>query len=398
MVNQTKKRRKKKNSAKGKNPMGKKKTKALATALLITTLTTIIALTAAVITTLLYLNEKTKTSTLTSTLITTNDQLITTQAQNLELEEAVTAFNEQETQLEEKLTELEQINNNTTDTTQTTDAILKEKALTLLVSENGDPLRALRELFPENFIYYDSDDKTYTLQPVLPEIPKHNLLTENLIQTDNGEMQYVENGEVVSYKGIDVSKYQGAINWNKVKSDGVDFAIIRLGLRGYESAKIVIDEYYEDNIKGANKAGIPTGVYFFTQAITVDEAIEEAEFVLDNISGYDVTCPIVFDVEMVGNSSARANSLSKEERTKITIAFCEKIKEAGYTPMIYGNVKCFTKLLDLTQLLDYEKWYAFYDDYMYMPYDVGFWQYSEKGVVSGIKEKVDLNISYKKLW
>jgi GH25 family lysozyme M1 (1,4-beta-N-acetylmuramidase) len=375
--------------------MGKKKTKALATALLLTTLTTIIALTAAVITTLLYLNEKTQNATLTTTLITTNDQLITTQAQNLELEEAVTTFNEQETQLEEKLTELEQINNTAT---YTTDTALKEKALNHLISENGNPLRALRELFPENFIYYDNDEKLYTMQPVLTEIPKHSLLDENFVQTDNGEMQYVEEGEVVSYKGIDVSKYQGEINWSKVKSDGVDFAIIRLGLRGYESAKIVLDEYYEDNIKGANKAGIPTGVYFFTQAITVDEAIEEAEFVLDNISGYDVTCPIVFDVEMVGSSSARANSLSKEDRTKITIAFCEKIKEAGYTPMIYGNIKCFTKLLDLTQLLNYEKWYAFYDDYMYMPYDVGFWQYSEKGVVDGIKEKVDLNISYKKLW
>jgi GH25 family lysozyme M1 (1,4-beta-N-acetylmuramidase) len=375
--------------------MGKKKTKALATALLLTTLTTIIALTAAVITTLLYLNEKTQNATLTTTLITTNDQLITTQAQNLELEEAVTTFNEQETQLEEKLTELEQINNTAT---YTTDTALKEKALNHLISENGNPLRALRELFPENFIYYDNDEKLYTMQPVLTEIPKHSLLDENFVQTDNGEMQYVEEGEVVSYKGIDVSKYQGEINWSKVKSDGVDFAIIRLGLRGYESAKIVLDEYYEDNIKGANKAGIPTGVYFFTQAITVDEAIEEAEFVLDNISGYDVTCPIVFDVEMVGSSSARANYLSKEDRTKITIAFCEKIKEAGYTPMIYGNIKCFTKLLDLTQLLNYEKWYAFYDDYMYMPYDVGFWQYSEKGVVDGIKEKVDLNISYKKLW
>jgi GH25 family lysozyme M1 (1,4-beta-N-acetylmuramidase) len=378
--------------------MGKKKTKALATALFLTTLTTIIALTAAVISTLLYLNEKTKTNTLTTTLITTNEQLTTTQAQNIQLEEAVSAFNEQETQLEEKLTELETATTITADTDQATEIALKEKAINLLLSENGDPLRALRELFPENFIYYDNDDKTYTVQPVLSEIPKHNLLTENLVQNDNGEMQYVENGEVVSYKGIDVSKYQGDINWSKVKSDGVDFAIIRLGLRGYESAKIVLDEYYEDNIKGANKAGIPTGVYFFTQAITVDEAIEEAEFVLDNILGYDVTCPIVFDVEMVGSSSARANTLSKEERTKITIAFCEKIKEAGYTPMIYGNVKCFTKLLDLTQLLDYEKWYAFYDDYMYMPYDVGFWQYSEKGVVSGIKEKVDLNISYKKLW
>jgi GH25 family lysozyme M1 (1,4-beta-N-acetylmuramidase) len=137
------------------------------------------------------------------------------------------------------------------------------------------------------------------------------------------------------------------------------------------------------------------GVYFFTQAVTVDEALEEAAYVIENIADYDVPYPVVFDVEMIDGANGRANSLTKEERTDITIAFCEAVKQAGYTPMVYGNVKCFTKLLDMTRLEDYEKWYAFYDNYMYMPYNVSCWQYTEKGTVDGISGKVDMNISYK---
>ena len=251
----------------------------------------------------------------------------------------------------------------------------------------------LRQFFPENLIYYD--EKTYVFAPVLDAVKKHNLKSENFRMNDAGEMEYVENGTVVSHRGIDVSKYQGEIDWNKVKADGVEYAFIRLGLRGYESGKIVLDEYYEKNMRGANEAGVKAGVYFFTQAVTVEEAKEEADFVIENLSDFDVPYPVVFDVEMIVGGKGRANELTQAERTDICIAFCEAIKEAGYMPMIYGNVKCFTKMLDMTRLEDYEKWYAFYDDYMYMPYEVSIWQYTENGYVDGIKEKVDMNIAYK---
>ena len=208
-------------------------------------------------------------------------------------------------------------------------------------------------------------------------------------------MQYAENGTVTSHAGIDVSKYQGDIDWTAVREDGIEYAFIRLGIRGYESGKIVLDEFYDDNMKGANSAGVKAGVYFFTQAVNVEEAKEEAEFVIQNLADYDVACPVVFDVERIAGGKGRADQISKEERTAVTIAFCEAVKAAGYTPMIYGNVVCFTQLLDMTQLNDYEKWYAFYDDYMYMPYDVSCWQYTEKGQVNGISNNVDLNISFK---
>lgn len=273
------------------------------------------------------------------------------------------------------------------------EASIKERMKELVTAEDGSPLKMLRSFFPENLIYADNDE--YVFAPVLDGVNKHSLLAENFVVTDDGEMQYVENGEVVSHKGIDVSKYQGDIDWAAVASDGVEYAFVRLGIRGYESGKLVLDEYFDKNMQGAKDAGIKTGVYFFTQAITAAEAVEEAEYVLENIAGYDVSYPVVFDVEMIVNGNGRANDLSQEERTDIAIAFCDRIREAGYTPMIYGNVKCFTKLLDMTRLNDYEKWYAFYDDYMYMPYEVSIWQYTEKGRVAGINASVDLNISYK---
>lgn len=270
---------------------------------------------------------------------------------------------------------------------------LKEKIKELVTAKDGTPLKMLRQFFPENLIYHDGEN--YVFAPVLDNVKKHNLKAENFRENEAGEMEYVENGTVVSRKGIDVSKYQGNIDWEKVKADGVEYAFVRLGLRGYGSGKIVIDEYYDKNMRGANAAGVETGVYFFTQAITVEEAIEEANYVIENMAGYDVTYPVVFDVEMIVGDDGRANELSQELRTDICIAFCDTIQAAGYTPMIYGNVRCFTKMLDMARLESYEKWYAFYDDYMYMPYEVSVWQYTENGSVDGIKGNVDLNISYK---
>ena len=270
---------------------------------------------------------------------------------------------------------------------------MKDRMKALVTGEDGSPLKMLRSFFPENLIY--SFENEYVFAPVLEEVEKHSLLEENFQKTEEGLMQYVENGAVTSHKGIDVSKYQGTIDWSAVKEEGIEYAFIRLGLRGYESAKIVLDEYYEANMKGANSAGVAAGVYFFTQAVTVEEAKEEADFVIEHLAGYDVSCPVVFDVERISGGKGRAYQLTKEERTDITIAFCEAVKAAGYTPMIYGNVVCFTRLLDMTKLNDYEKWYAFYDDYMYMPYNVSCWQYTEKGLVDGIPGNVDLNISFK---
>ena len=270
---------------------------------------------------------------------------------------------------------------------------IKDRMKALVTGEDGSPLKMLRSFFPENLIYSFEDE--YVFAPVLEGVKKHTLLEENFQKTEEGLMEYVENGTVTSHKGIDVSKYQGEIDWAAVHAEGIEYAFIRLGLRGYESGKLVLDEFYDANMRGANAAGVSAGVYFFTQAVTVAEAQEEAAFVIDHLADYDVPYPVVFDVERISGGKGRADEITKEERTEITIAFCEAIKAAGYTPMIYGNVVCFSQLLDMTRLNDYDKWYAFYDDYMYMPYEVSCWQYTEKGRVDGIPGNVDLNISFK---
>lgn len=272
---------------------------------------------------------------------------------------------------------------------------MKEKMKELVVSKDGGPLTMLRYFFPENLIFYDEGN--YEFIAISNVLKKHTLISENFKKLENGEMVYEQNETVLSHKGIDVSKYQGNIDWKSVKEDGVEYAFIRLGLRGYASGEIVPDNYYEQNMRGAAEAGVDVGVYFFTQAITVEEAKEEAAYVIEQLEDYEIKCPVVFDVEMITNGNGRANTLSKEERTDICIAFCEAIKEAGYIPMIYGNIKCFTKMVDMERLEVYEKWYAFYDQYMYFPYEVSVWQYTESGTVKGIEGKVDMNISFH-LW
>lgn len=250
----------------------------------------------------------------------------------------------------------------------------------------------LRYFFPDEIVVADAGQ--YYFFPILEELAKNTYDPEAFMADGDGVMHYYEDGERVSHKGIDVSKYQDKIDWEKVASDEVEYAFIRLGIRGYTEGDIIEDETFEDNIKGALKNDIDVGVYFFTQALSEEEAEEEAAYVIESIAPYQVKYPIVLDVESVTSTKARGNDLTREERTQYCIAFCEKIKEAGYTPMIYGNLKTFTLLLNIEELEDYDKWFAYYDESYYFPYDFKIWQYTNKGKVAGIKGDVDLNISF----
>lgn len=250
----------------------------------------------------------------------------------------------------------------------------------------------LRYFFPNEIVVADAGQ--YYFFPILEELAKNTYDPEAFMADEDGVMHYYKDGERVSHKGIDVSKYQDKIDWEEVASDEVEYAFIRLGIRGYTEGEIIEDETFEDNIKGALKNDIDVGIYFFTQALSEEEAEEEAAYVIESIAPYQVKYPIVLDVEAVTNTEARGNDLTSEERTKYCIAFCEKIKEAGYTPMIYGNLKTFTLLLNMKELEDYDKWFAYYDESYYFPYDFKIWQYTNKGKVAGIKGDVDLNISF----
>lgn len=230
--------------------------------------------------------------------------------------------------------------------------------------------------------------------PIIPSVPKHNYNWENVKTSQNGLKYYTENGKKVSYEGIDVSSHQKDIDWEKVKAAGIDFAIIRVGFRGYGTGAIVPDEYFTKNIEGALAAGIKVGVYFFSQAINEAEAVEEAELVLEQIKNYNITYPVVYDAEDISNDTARTDGLLGAQITSNCIAFCDKIKAAGYTPMIYANKRWFLTRLDLTRLTDYDLWHAAYVDAPDTPYMYTMWQYSSSGKVDGINGSVDLNISF----
>ena len=262
--------------------------------------------------------------------------------------------------------------------------------------ENGDSTVAmLRELYPDNIVLYDKGK--YVFKEISENL-KHNGLSPENIRADeeSGEITYVNGEEVVSHKGIDVSKFQETIDWSKVKEAGVEYAFLRLGIRGYTTGEIVLDETFEYNVEQALGEEIDVGVYFFSQAVTEEEALKEADFVIENLADYPVRYPVVIDIEDVESDNARTKDLTAEERTRFVIAFCNRIKEAGYTPMIYGNLKTFLLMLDIEQLEEYEKWFAFYSkEEFYYPYDFSVWQYSDSGKIDGIEKKVDLNISFK---
>ena len=194
--------------------------------------------------------------------------------------------------------------------------------------------------------------------------------------------------------GIDVSYYQGNIDWKKVKASGIEFAMIRLGYRGYgQEGKLMEDKMAFENIEGALDAGLQVGIYFFSQAITVEEAVEEAEFVLERIESYDITMPVVFDWEYI-SEEARTAKMDRRTLTDCYKAFCDKIAEAGYTPMAYFNTYQSRQLMYLHELEEYPFWLALYSDRMTFPYRFEMWQYTDSGTVPGIEGKVDINLFF----
>lgn len=193
-------------------------------------------------------------------------------------------------------------------------------------------------------------------------------------------------------RGIDVSKYQGNIDWGAVSASGINFAIIRVGYRGSSTGVLVEDPYFRQNIAGATKAGIKVGVYFFTQAVTKAEAVEEASMAMSLVSGYKMTYPIFIDTESASNG--RANSLSKSERTAIVNAFCQTVRSGGYKAGVYASKSWFNNQLNTSALNGYCIWVAQYNSECTYSGKKDIWQYTSSGKVSGIKGNVDMNISY----
>lgn len=238
----------------------------------------------------------------------------------------------------------------------------------------------------------------YAWVPIISGIKQNTYKKNNFSTDERGRMKYTdENGQESSYFGIDVSSYQGDINWQLAREDGVEFAFIRAGYRGYgEEGKLCADEKFAANYDGAHSAGIDAGVYFFSQAITPDEAVEEAKFVLEILDGRPLEYPIVFDWETVfvpsGEDAPRTEDVMPQTLTLSAIAFCETIEDAGYKSMIYTNKKQAVLKYDLRQLKKYPIWFAYYDTTLNYCYNFDVWQYGT-AFVDGIEGEVDVNIA-----
>lgn len=225
---------------------------------------------------------------------------------------------------------------------------------------------------------------------------KKNTYDFTRLEEKNGLKKYVDGGKTLSYLGADLSKYNGDVNFASMKAAGVDYVMIRVGSRGYNTGKITLDEKFNDYIKGASEAGLQIGVYFTSQAISQEEASQEADFVLQNLAPYQasITYPVAFDMEFAANDEARIDGLRTADRTAIATTFLDKIKNAGYIPMVYGNKEWLIKEVDMTGLQQYDVWLSQEEEAPDYPYQFTMWQYTTDGVLNGVPGDVGLDISF----
>lgn len=266
-------------------------------------------------------------------------------------------------------------------------------------SQNNGPSKATESSAPSDpstdgkhtLVQYADGTEEWVL--ISPYLPKHDYdFTRLVCQSDL--MKYYVDGKQVSFVGVDISKYQDYVDFVKLRKAGVDFVMIRVGARGYGTGQLVLDDYYYDNIKRASDAGLRIGLYFSSQAITREEAIEEANMVLENIGDYQIDYPIAFDMELVANDTARIEALSKAEKTAIAKVFLDTIQDAGYVGMLYGNKEWLIKEIDMSKLTAYDVWLSQMSDIPDYPYRFAMWQYKENAIIDGIAGYTNLDISF----
>lgn len=207
-------------------------------------------------------------------------------------------------------------------------------------------------------------------------------------------MSYYEEGKKISYTGIRVSKYNEFVDYTKLKKSGIDYAMIRIGARGYSTGQITLDENFDKNVKDAVGAGLDVGVYFFSQAVTEEEAIDEAGVVLAAIAEHEITYPVVFAMDFVENDTSRVEALTRAERTAIANAFLSLIQEAGYNAMLYADKEWLINKIDLTLLSSYDIWLSQESDVPDYPYKFSMWEYTKSAKVEGMAEVAELSISF----
>lgn len=270
-------------------------------------------------------------------------------------------------------------------------------------SSANEPQKETR--FIENPVQTVEDGEIITIHdPELGEIhidavegfPKNTYDADNFKIDDNGLMTYYIDGQVASCMGVDLSDYQGDVDFASLKSQGISYVMLRIGGRYYsQKGGLYMDESFISNYNAAKEAGLEVGGYFFSQAKNAEEAQSEADYVLSNIKNLDLEYPIAFDWENITDDDARTDSVTGEKLTDCAIAFCDKIKAAGYHPLIYSNTYLTYYVYQLERLKDYDFWIADYETRPNMYYNFTMWQYSVDGKLEGIDTNVDLNICLK---
>ena len=275
-------------------------------------------------------------------------------------------------------------------------------------ARSGHPIRTLVILlllaagaavywfFPRPPRYITYGDRELLL---LEDVTASTLDSAAFAPDENGWMTY-HDGNITAVQGIDVSSHQGEIDWQAVADSGIRFAIIRAAFRGYgQEGRLVEDSRFTENISGALAAGLDVGVYCFSQAVTVEEAIEEADYVISLLDGLDINGPVAYDWEM-HDSTYRVYGTSPEMATACAVAFCQRIKDAGYTPMVYGGTYVTYMKYDQGALADYLSWYPEYKSEKSeklcptLVYHMDYWQFSSSRAVAGINGRVDMNIQF----
>jgi GH25 family lysozyme M1 (1,4-beta-N-acetylmuramidase) len=234
---------------------------------------------------------------------------------------------------------------------------------------------------------------TQAPSPTVTETLPPTGLTADHFGMENGYKFYASDA-YTSRLGLDVSSHQGWIDWSAVAESGVDFVMIRAGYRGYSEGELNTDEYFYYNIESALENGLDVGIYYFSQAMSEEEAAQEAQAVLDLVDGYNLTYPIYFDWETIDEGAARTDTISGSELTRYAKVFCDTIQDAGYTAGVYFNLSMAAHLYQLYQLKDYAFWLAEYQDTPSFPFAVAMWQYTSQGEVPGITGTVDLNLLF----
>ena len=235
---------------------------------------------------------------------------------------------------------------------------------------------------------------TKPTKPPKPTLPANPYDAADFLYDENGYLTCLA-GE--SWLGVDVSEHQGVIQWEKVALSDVRFAMVRLAYRGWGSEGVVrADARGMENLRAADAAGLQVGVYFFSQAVSVEEAVEEAQFLLALLDGYALDLPVVFDWETVSSQDARTANVDAKTLNACALAFCREIEAAGYDSMVYFNLDMARRMFDLPQLYQngVQLWLAMYADGLSYAGQVQMWQYTDAGVVPGIPVKVDLNLYF----